>query len=141
MRQLSTRASEVLLAPQRILCSPSARTRETLAPFLSAWQLTPEHVSYEAGIYEASTGRLQALAEEAFETSNRIMMVGHNPGFEHLAVTVSSSADARQIVKMPTGTLAVIEFPQGWREDQRSGRLKHWLTRKDLSQQTGGIRD
>ncbi len=136
MRQLCSWVSDALVAPQRVLCSPSVRTRETLAPFLSAWQLTPEHVSYEAGIYEASTGRLQALAEEAFETSNRIMMVGHNPGFEHLAITVSSSADARQIMKMPTGTLAVIEFPRGWRVDQGSGRLKHWLTRKHLSQQT-----
>jgi hypothetical protein len=40
---------------------------------------------------------------------------------------------AAGIHKMATGTLAVVEFPGGFRRDARNGKLLHLRRRKDFS--------
>jgi len=89
--------------------------------------------SYLDEIYESSTGSLHELAAQAFQTRSRVMMVGHNPGFEYLALALLRNEDANGITKMATGTLAVIEFEGGYEDDAGNGQLRHWITRKDFS--------
>jgi phosphohistidine phosphatase len=132
MKRLSAWAENCLATPQLVLCSPSARTRGTLEPFLGAWPGLAAVTRYEADIYEATTARLQALAESAFAEADTLMMVGHNPGFEYLALTALNEQDAERINKMATGTLGVIEFRHGWSESMGQGELKHWVRRRDL---------
>ena len=92
------------LVPDRVLCSPSRRTRETL-------ELVLEQVGYvdqrlEDGIYEASPGTLATLADRHREVE-RLLLVGHNPGLERLAALLHSgqSGDYRG---MPPGAIAVL---------------------------------
>lgn len=132
MRALVARFGDQIDWPEKILCSGSTRTRETLAPFLAVNPELQGNTTYTDDIYEASAGTLHALAQDAFETARSLMMVGHNPGFEQLTMALVRHEDTAGIHKMPTGTLAVIEFAGGFGLDAGDGALQYWLRRKDL---------
>jgi phosphohistidine phosphatase len=131
-RALAQWMRESLPEPDAALCSSSARTRETLAPMLDVWPSLSDRSHYLDAIYEATTGRLHGIAEEGFGQVDRILMVGHNPGFESLVCALLGDRDAARIGKMPTGALAVIEFKNSYESDAGAGLLRHWLTRKNL---------
>lgn len=133
MHHLSRWALASLSEPEVVLCSSSNRTRETLEPFFKTWTDLPSHTNYMDEIYEGSTGTLHSMAEKFFERSETVMMIGHNPGFEHLATSLMRDQDSAQISKMATGTLAVIEFPAGYEIDCGEGVLREWITRRNLS--------
>ena len=133
MQHLSEWAREKLPAPESALCSSSLRTRETLLPLLGIWPRLSKGTAYLDEIYEASAGSLHALAGQAFHSSESILMVGHNPGFEQFLLGVLHDLDTAKITKMASGVLAVIEFPNGYDHDCGQGLLRHWVKRKDLS--------
>lgn len=97
------------LIPDCVLCSPARRTRETLEAVLGVVGYVEQRV--EDAIYEATPGTLIALAD-AMPESERLMMVGHNPGLERLAALLHSgqSGDYRG---MPPGGIAVLALPPG----------------------------
>ena len=121
-----------LQAPDTILCSPAKRTRETIAPLLSRWPQLLSTTDYVDSMYGASLNMLLMLAGDAFSYSQRLMMVGHNPAFESLLLSTLQKEQAAGIDRMATGTLAVIEFPGGFRESTANGELLHLLRRKDF---------
>ena len=125
-------AFEALPAPDTVLCSPAKRTRQTLAPLLSQWPQLLSVTDYVDSLYGASLNMLCTLMEDAFSYSDRLLMVGHNPGFESLLISVLQSEQAAAIQKMATGTLAVIEFPEEFRRDISDGNLLHRVRRKNL---------
>ena len=96
------------LLPDRVLCSPAARTRETLAVL---GDLGVVEVREEPSIYEASPGTLAALVD-ANRDANRLLLVGHNPGLEQLAALMHSgqTGDYRG---MPPAAVAVLALPAG----------------------------
>ncbi len=110
---LSSWAVDTLLPPDTVLCSPAKRTRETLAPLLAKWPNTLGTTDYVNSMYGASLDMLLTLAGDAFSYSQRLLMVGHNPGFEDLLIKLLQADDPARTQKMATGTLAVIEFPKG----------------------------
>ncbi len=132
MDQLSRWVNEHLEVPERVLCSTAARTVQTLAPFLSAWGESAPAVSYLDSMYHASTGSLHHLAVEALNSADSVLMVGHNPGFENLALGLMPDADRAKHQRMATGTLGVFEFENGFDGGEHDGRLLHWVTRKDF---------
>lgn len=95
------------LVPDRVLCSPSRRTRETLEAVLGAIGYVDQRL--EPAMYEATSGALAALADANREVE-RLLLVGHNPGFEQLAALMHSgqSGDHRG---MPPGGIAVLKLP------------------------------
>jgi phosphohistidine phosphatase SixA len=94
------------LVPDRVLCSPARRTRETLEAVLDVIGYVDQRL--ESSIYEATAGMLVDLAD-AHRECERILMVGHNPGIERLAALLHSgqSGDYRG---MPPGAIAVLAF-------------------------------
>lgn len=109
--------------PNLVLCSSSARTRETL-------KLVSEHygkdfpVTLEKKLYLATPGEMLAQIHNASDEAASLMLVGHNPGMHHLAALLASTEHASAKhnklrmeldVKYPTGALCVIEFD-----------AKHW---------------
>lgn len=130
---LSSWTFKTLPVPDTVLCSPAKRTRETLAPILSKWPQLLSVTEYVDSIYGASLNMLLTLAEDAFSYSQRLMLVGHNPGFENLLINVLLSEQAANIHKMATGTLAVVEFSDGFRRGAGNGNLVHLKRRKDFS--------
>lgn len=117
------------------LVSSSARTRET-------WKLAgrPDvRTTFERAIYEADEPDLLAAARDADPNAETVIMVGHNPGFEELALSlVRADEDGPAADRLhggfPTAGVAVIEFDIGsWRELARgSGRLVSFETPASL---------
>lgn len=122
-----------LKPPDTVLCSPSRRTRETLAPVLACWPKLLPVTDYVDPMYGGSLNMLSTLAEDAFSYSERLLMVGHNPGFEDFLLDVLQPRQAATIQKMATGTLAVIEFHEGFNRNTHSGNLLHLVRKKDFS--------
>lgn len=98
--------AEQALVPDRVLCSPARRTRETLEAVLRGIGFVEQRLA--DAIYEATPGTLAELIDEHREM-DRLMLVGHNPGLERLAALLHSgqSGDYRG---MPPGSIAVLEF-------------------------------
>jgi phosphohistidine phosphatase SixA len=131
-RLLSRWAFETLDSPDTILCSPARRTRETLAPFLSHWPRLLDSTEYIDSIYAASLNMLLTLVEDAFSYSERLLMIGHNPGVMNLLLGVLQQEQAAGINTMGTGTLAVIEFSAGFNRQSLAGNLLHLRRRQDF---------
>lgn len=95
------------LVPDRVLVSPARRTRETLERVLAAVGYADTRT--EPRIYEATPGTLIALADE-HRDAGRLLLVGHNPGLEHLAALMSTgqSGDFRG---MPPAGIVVLRLP------------------------------
>lgn len=95
------------LVPDRILCSPARRTRETLEAVLA--QLGYAEVRRIDAIYEATPGTLAALVDEHRDVE-RLLLVGHNPGLEQL-VALMDSGRSNGGRGMPPAGIAVLEYP------------------------------
>jgi phosphohistidine phosphatase SixA len=96
------------LHPDRVLCSPAARARETLA---ALGDIGAGEIYEEPGIYEASPGTLAALVD-ANRDAERLLLVGHNPGIEQL-VALMHSGQSGDYRGMPPGGIAVLKLPVG----------------------------
>ena len=101
-----------------------------LSPLWSQLLATTDFVD---SMYGASLNMLQTLAEDAFNYSERLLMVGHNPGIMQMLVNVLSADQAAEIKGMSTGTLAVIEFPDHFKRQIRTGKLLHLVRYNDFS--------
>ena len=95
------------LVPDRVLCSPARRARETLAAVLESLGNVEQRL--EAEIYEGTPGTLSELAD-GNRDADRLLIVGHNPGLERLAALMHSgqSGDYRG---MPTSSVVVLNLP------------------------------
>ena len=93
--------------PDRTLCSPARRARETLE--LAQDAIGDGETERVDAIFEATPGELVVLAD-AHREVGRLLLVGHNPGFEQLAalLTTGQSGDFRG---MPAAGIAVLRFP------------------------------
>ncbi len=98
-----------------ILCSPSARTRQTLEHALGK---VP--AAFEPRIYEATAGELDALIDE-HEDARRLLLVGHNPGFETL-VALLATGQSGDFRGMPPGGVAWFEIDGA--AEPGAGKLK-----------------
>ena len=124
-QRVSKWAFDTLEPPDTVLCSPAKRTRETLAPLLANWPQLLATTDYVDSMYGASLNMLLTLVADAFSYSNRLFMVGHNPGFENMLTHLLQQGTVDSVQKMSTGTLAVIGFSAAFRWDARDGKLLH----------------
>ena len=124
---------ENLELPDNIMCSPSQRTRETLAPLLVMKPELEVVTHFLPQIYHASLRTLISALDAAFSEGNRALIIGHNPGFEALVGHAIHSKYYSEFQRLPTGTLAVINFEQGWFEDQGRGELQALVRGKHLT--------
>jgi len=130
---ISSWAFESLPPPDTILCSPAKRTRETLAPILSLWPRLLATTDYVDSMYGASLNMLLTLAEDAFSYSECLLMVGHNPGVERMLINLARPTNAGGPMKMDTGTLAVIEFPDGFKQKTHVGNMLRLIGKNTFS--------
>lgn len=121
-----------LEAPDSVLCSPSQRTRETLSPLLSRNPGLESVTSFKPEIYGASTSTLHSLLAVGFAEADRILIVGHNPGFEMLVFDAIAPSELDKIKRLPTGTLVVVDFEPGWETGSGKGILCHMVRGKKL---------
>ncbi len=132
------------LRPDLVVCSGALRARETLALILKALGNPVPEIIYDDALYMAAPGtllrRLQAGATSVSgDTPRHVMLVGHNPGFEELALLLVGSGPAedraRLAAKFPTAGTAVMTFDvDSWAKiAPGAARLEHFLTPKRLA--------
>jgi len=98
---------EQKLIPDRVLCSPARRSRETLEAVLERTGYVEQRL--EERIYEAAPGTLAGLLDEHREVE-RLLVVGHNPGLEQL-VALMHSGQTGDYRGMPPASVAVLSLP------------------------------
>jgi phosphohistidine phosphatase len=123
------------IRPDLVLCSPARRTRETLERVEAAFGEQVE-VRFEEALYAASEAELLASLRALPAEVQSVMIIGHNPGIEELALGLASEGAerARMKEKYPTAALATIDLPaDAWRTVERaSGELIAYVRPRDL---------
>jgi phosphohistidine phosphatase len=100
--------------------SPAVRTRATWDLASSALDVTPT-VLVDDRVYAASDDELLTVVREIDDAAMTVVLVGHNPGVEDLALTLTGEA-----VPMPTSALAVVTVEGSWSTaGHRLGVLRH----------------
>lgn len=104
------------LLPDLVICSTAVRARQTLACVTEAGQLQVA-VQYEPALYGASASAILEVVRRDGGAAERLLLVGHNPGFQDVAIQFSEHArseDARSIqTKYPTCALSVFRLRGG----------------------------
>ncbi len=110
--KMGTAMRERGIRPDLILCSPSVRTRQTLTLATPlAWDVSPP-VRYEQALYETDATTLLDYIREAADDVANLMLVGHNPGLQDLAVELAPAHSPlrRDLeAKFPTASIAVFD--------------------------------
>ncbi|MGH3139224.1 MAG: SixA phosphatase family protein [Gaiellales bacterium] len=96
--------------PDLVLCSSAVRARQTLDHVRPA--LGDALVKIEPTIYEASADAILELLRGLAEPIRSVMVVGHNPGLQDLAVALAAGGSRLDELteKYPTGALATLVF-------------------------------
>jgi phosphohistidine phosphatase len=101
--------------PELVLCSTARRTRETLERLA----LEGSKARFEDGLYGADEHELLERLRAVPERTGSVLLVGHNPGIQDLAVELAGpdpGEDARRLrERFPTGALATFELDRPWR--------------------------
>lgn len=100
------------IRPTHILCSSSKRTRETLELVMQAGP-NETRITYSEKLYSADAkGYLELI--RAFGSAESLMVVGHNPSTEELAIQIAARGDRAAMDALmcgfPTGALAHFDF-------------------------------
>lgn len=143
-RQASERMGAYLLAegllPDLALVSSAQRTQETWARLSAGWPQLPPAETLKT-LYLAPPSRLLAALRHAPAMAGRLLLLGHNPGLEHLAERLAgprSDAEARRRLqaKFPTGALAIFRLAaQDWASiGEDKARLLRFVTPQDLEE-------
>jgi phosphohistidine phosphatase len=99
------------LTPNLALVSPAARARETWAAAEASFPKA--EVRLEPELYNADPGAIRQAAEAAGRAGATVMVVGHNPGLQELAVRLLMEGSsppalvARAQRQFPTAAAAV----------------------------------
>ncbi|HEX8534495.1 MAG TPA: histidine phosphatase family protein [Allosphingosinicella sp.] len=128
----------------RIIASPAVRVMETLEDVAKGYGASLDP-AFDKRIYLASTDVLLDLVHAAPDDADRLLLVGHNPGLEKLALllTTGEGLRAELALKYPTATLAEIELPVGrWSEvAEGKGTLSRFIRPRDLDPELGPDED
>lgn len=125
------------LVPDRVLCSAARRAVETWQALLVPLRdETP--VEIREDLYHASPGTILDVVRELPAEVDSVLLIGHNPTFEELALVLAGSGEQKAMEdlerKYPTGAMAILDFPvQEWREVREgTGWLRAFVRPKDL---------
>jgi phosphohistidine phosphatase len=121
------------LVPDLVLCSAARRAVQTwdlAGEALSKGDAKPVTTKHLRSLYLAPPSRMLAALRRTPDEAESVLMVGHNPGFEHLAMGLAgpgskSEAQRHMEAKFPTAALAELRF-----------EAKHW---RDIAPATGKL--
>ena len=121
------------LAPDRVLSSSAVRTRETVAHLIDGLDLDPSIVEFRDDLYLAGAWDwIDALRNESVA---RLLICGHNPGFDDLVDWLCAEPPARTLdgKLMTTAAIAHIRFDDDWPAiGPTSGRLHSLVRPREL---------
>jgi phosphohistidine phosphatase len=128
----------------QVIASPAVRVMETLADVAEGYgrSLDPR---FDKRIYLATKETLLDIVHEADDGAASLLLVGHNPGLETLALMLTSEGTLRAELaqKYPTATIAEISLPaERWADvAEGSGTLQRFIRPRDLDPELGPDED
>lgn len=133
--------------PDQVLCSPARRARET-------WQLVqaglgdaPLSAAFDDRVYQGSAAQLLDVVRGALPVTSALLLVGHDPAIQELALTLAASTPSgrdnaaplaldRMRAKFPTAAIAVLGFTASWDQlGPGTASLICFVTPRDLRRQ------
>jgi phosphohistidine phosphatase len=103
--------------PELVVCSTATRTRQTYALVSAAFGDAPE-VVYTDDLYGASAGEMLEVVRAAPDSVGTVMLVGHNPGTQQLALALADDSHKELVARIynryPTNTATILETASPW---------------------------
>jgi phosphohistidine phosphatase len=119
LKKIAQHVSSSGMAPELVLCSSARRAVQTLDG-ISAALPAQVPVSVEDRLYAADPEDLLARLRAVDDDVHGVLMIGHNPGMEDLAVHLVGDGDRALREELasgfPTAALATLTLPGSWRE-------------------------
>lgn len=124
----------------RVLASPAVRVTQTLTELAQGYGGAVD-THFDESVYLAPAETLLAMVRGTDDADSRLLLVGHNPGMEQLALLLSAPHPLRDEIadKYPTGALTEIGFDaERWRDVQPGdGRLARFIRPRELAEGLG----
>ena len=135
-RAIGKRLPRAIGAIDLVLCSSSARTRETADLVLAAFDARPR-VLFEDGLYLVGEAALLRRLRRLDEASGSVLVIGHNPGLHRLAVALAAPKSPQFAAlaegKFPTTARASLRIDTDWAGLERGQNyLTAYVTPKSL---------
>lgn len=103
------------LIPDTVISSPATRARSTTLAVTREVSFAESKILWKSEVYEASVEQLMALLRHCPTGSERVLLVGHNPGLGqllmHLCPDTAIPADGKLL---PTCTVARLQVGDDW---------------------------
>ena len=122
--------------PQVVLCSSAVRAVQTWEGIRGG---VPPDTRLEVSddLYDADRGLLLRRLNQLPEAVRSVLLIGHSPAIEELAIGLSGTGDAaaldRMKTKFPTGGLATLTVMQPWSElSWRGATLEAFVVPREL---------
>lgn len=140
-RTMGAYMAEQGLGFDKVIASPALRVRDTLDEVARGYRRALA-AAFDQQVYLASASALLDLVRETGADVDRLLLVGHNPGVEELALELAADdADnpmLREVeIKYPTATLAEIVLDVDSWSDAASGRIVRFVRPRDLDASLG----
>ena len=130
-----------------VVSSPAVRCTETLDAFWDGYGHIL-HPNWDRRIYLASGATLLDVVHELPDDANKVMMCGHNPGLEDLALMLVPDVRGDELrdeleAKFPTASLAELQFNVEKWQDIREGtaHITRFIRPRDLDASLGPEQD
>ena len=105
---------DLKFTPDLILCSPSARTRETLELVLPRLKCAEPAIQFDKDLYHASANSLLDQIRGLDDKHRTVLIIGHNPGLHAFALTLAGEGATDDLTRLtsqfPTAALALLSF-------------------------------
>ena len=113
----------IAFVPDLIVSSPARRASQTAQKVAKAAGFKGD-IAFDQRIYLANPDTLLEVVCALPETAGRVLLVGHNPGFEELVAALCGGA-----VRLTTAALACVELPAtaAWVDVERASGVLLWL--------------
>lgn len=121
--------------PELVISSPAQRTRQTIEIVCRQLGKDNTDIVWDERIYEASLNDLLKVVSKHGKNAGCLLLVGHNPGLDHLVNHLSKDPVPHNAggKLMTTAAIAVLEFGKaGISVRQGSGRLMNLARPKEL---------
>ncbi|MDP9341400.1 MAG: histidine phosphatase family protein [Actinomycetota bacterium] len=134
-KKIAQHLRESGIQPSLVLCSSALRARQTLEGVSSAFGEAVA-IKVERSLYGADEGNLLARLRRVPASVQSVMVIGHNPGLQFLALTLAARGKqrARLEAKFPTAALATLRILESpWKElDRGRAELVELVVPRDL---------